>query len=145
MSELRTRAREEAGRRAGLARGGIHAGPSSCGASMTEISSAESELALSGGGDDLGDRLVRFEALRERGRGLRAVLAERLKGIERDRTTLAVPATGGRPGGRVGPGSRPRSARLHIEAVSLAPEAEVPGRRRGRPGCRLGGLRGGLG
>jgi chromosome segregation protein len=37
------------------------------------------------GGDDLGDALVRFESLRERARGLVAVLAERERGIERDR------------------------------------------------------------
>ena len=53
----------------------------------TEISTAESELA-SRGEDDLGDQLVRFEALRERARGLKAVLLERRKGIERDRDTL---------------------------------------------------------
>ena len=53
----------------------------------TEISTAESELA-SRGEDDLGDQLVRFEALRERARGLKAVLLERQKGIERDRDTL---------------------------------------------------------
>ena len=53
----------------------------------TKISTAESELA-SRGEDDLGDQLVRFEALRERARGLKAVLLERQKGIERDRDTL---------------------------------------------------------
>ncbi|CAN5910823.1 chromosome segregation protein SMC [soil metagenome] len=37
------------------------------------------------GGDDLGDALLRFESLRERARGLVAVLAERTRGIERDR------------------------------------------------------------
>ena len=53
----------------------------------SKISTAESELA-SRGEDDLGDQLVRFEALRERARGLKAVLLERQKGIERDRDTL---------------------------------------------------------
>ncbi|MFL3011691.1 MAG: chromosome segregation protein SMC [Acidimicrobiales bacterium] len=53
----------------------------------TEISTAESELT-SRGEDDLGDQLVRSEALRERARGLKAVLLERQKGIERDRDTL---------------------------------------------------------
>ena len=52
-----------------------------------EILSLENELA-NNGGDDLGDQLVRYEALRERGRGLKAVLAERLKGIERERELL---------------------------------------------------------
>ena len=122
LSELRTRSAEEAGRRAGLAEEeSRHAAELQ--RLETEISSAESELTERGG-DDLGDRLVRFEALRERGRGLRAVLAERLKGIERDRTTLAV--------GQLVVGleaelarAEAEAARLDIEAVSLAPEAEV--------------------
>jgi chromosome segregation protein len=50
----------------------------------TEVAAAEIELT-SMGGDDLGDALVRFESLRERARGLAAVLAERRRGIERDR------------------------------------------------------------
>jgi chromosome segregation protein len=37
------------------------------------------------GGDDLGDDLARCEALRERARGLSAVLAERRRGLERQR------------------------------------------------------------
>ncbi len=53
----------------------------------TEISMAESELTARGE-DDLGDQLVRFEALKERARGLKAVLMERQKGIERDRDSL---------------------------------------------------------
>ena len=53
----------------------------------TEISTAESELTARGE-DDLGDQLVRFEALKERARGLKAVLIERQKGIERDRDSL---------------------------------------------------------
>ncbi|MEE2769025.1 MAG: chromosome segregation protein SMC [Actinomycetota bacterium] len=87
LSELRTRSSKEADRRAELVadetrlEGEIRR-------LEDEISVAEAELA-DRGGDDLGDRLVRFEALRERGRGLRAVLVERLKGIDRDRTTLA--------------------------------------------------------
>ncbi len=53
----------------------------------TEILTAESELTARGE-DDLGDQLVRFEALKERARGLKAVLMERQKGIERDRDSL---------------------------------------------------------
>jgi chromosome segregation protein len=49
-----------------------------------DVVSAEAELSAMGG-DDLGDALVRFESLRERARGLVAVLAERERGIERDR------------------------------------------------------------
>ena len=52
-----------------------------------EISAAETELTARGE-DDLGDQLVRFEALRERAKGLKAVLIERQKGIERDRDSL---------------------------------------------------------
>ena len=50
----------------------------------TEVISTEAALSAMGG-DDLGDALVRFESLRERARGLVAVLAERERGIERDR------------------------------------------------------------
>jgi chromosome segregation protein len=49
-----------------------------------DVLAAEAELSAMGG-DDLGDALVRFESLRERARGLIAVLAERERGIERDR------------------------------------------------------------
>merc|ERR1711969_426804 len=122
LTALRTKARDEAGRRTVLsADQSTHT--SALARFDAEVTAAEAELATRGG-DDLGDRLVRFEALRERGRGLRAVLAERLKGIERDRTTLAV--------GQLVVGleaelarAEAEAARLHIEAVSLAPEAEV--------------------
>jgi len=40
------------------------------------------------GGDDLGDILVRLESMRERGRGLAAVMTERLRGVERDRSAF---------------------------------------------------------
>ena len=49
-----------------------------------EVLATESRLAAMGG-DDLGDALVRFESLGEKARGLAAVLAERTRGIERDR------------------------------------------------------------
>jgi chromosome segregation protein len=52
----------------------------------TSVIAAEAKLS-SLGGHDLGDRLARFEALRERARGLAAVLAERRRSIERDRAT----------------------------------------------------------
>ena len=45
---------------------------------------AEARLGASGG-DDFGDVLVRYESLRERGRGLASLLVERRRGIERDR------------------------------------------------------------
>ncbi len=50
----------------------------------TEVMATEARLGAVGG-DRLGDVLVRFESLRERARGLEAVLAERQRGIERDR------------------------------------------------------------
>lgn len=49
-----------------------------------DVLATEARLSAMGG-DDLGDALVRFESLRERARGLSAVLAERRRGIERDR------------------------------------------------------------
>src|SRR5687768_4109234 len=48
------------------------------------VLAAESELGTIGG-DDLGDALVRFESLREKARGLAAVLTERRRGIDRER------------------------------------------------------------
>ncbi|MCU1452434.1 MAG: smc [Acidimicrobiales bacterium] len=49
-----------------------------------DVLAAEARLGAMGG-DDLGDALVRFESLREKARGLAAVLTERRRGIERDR------------------------------------------------------------
>ncbi len=49
-----------------------------------DVIATEARLSAMGG-DDLGDALVRFESLREKARGLAAVLAERSRGIERDR------------------------------------------------------------
>ena len=53
-----------------------------------EVSSHERQLA-DHGGDDLGDSLVRLESLRERARGLSAVVAERHRGVERERSGFA--------------------------------------------------------
>jgi chromosome segregation protein len=53
----------------------------------TRVLAAESELAAAGG-DDVGDALTRAESLRERARGLLALLAERARGVERDRAAL---------------------------------------------------------
>ncbi len=50
----------------------------------TEVLATETRLSALGG-DDLGDDLARCEALRERARGLVAVLAERRRGLERQR------------------------------------------------------------
>jgi chromosome segregation protein len=50
----------------------------------TSVMQAEAELAAIGG-DDLGDVLGGHEGLRERARGLMAVLTERRRGVERER------------------------------------------------------------
>jgi chromosome segregation protein len=53
----------------------------------TEVITLEHELSVRGAGD-VGDRLVRVEQLRERARGLAAVLVERRRSMERDRGQL---------------------------------------------------------
>jgi len=53
----------------------------------TEVTRAEAELSARGA-DDVGDDLVRFESLRERARGLVAVLHERARGIDRERLSV---------------------------------------------------------
>jgi chromosome segregation protein len=51
--------------------------------------SADERALADHGGDDLGDTLVRLESMRERARGLSAVLVERRRGVERDRSAFA--------------------------------------------------------
>jgi chromosome segregation protein len=53
----------------------------------TDVMTVGAELTARGA-DDLSDRLVRVEQLRERGRGLVALIAERRRGLERDRGQL---------------------------------------------------------
>ncbi len=121
LATLRTRARDEAETRSALA-----TAESTHNAALArldaEVVAAEAELA-SRGGDDLGDRLVRLEALRERGRGVRGVLVERLRGIERDRSALVSQQV------VVGleaelDRSEAEMARLEAESEELAPDAE---------------------
>ena len=121
LAGLRTKARDEAENRSTLA-----AAESTHTAALArfdaEVVAAETELAARGG-DDLGDRLVRLEALRERGRGIRAVLVERLRGLERDRSALVSQQV------VVGleaelERSEAEMVRLDAEAEDLAPEAE---------------------
>ncbi len=52
-----------------------------------EVAADERRLA-DHGGDDLGDALVRLESMRERARGLSAVLAERRRGVDRERAAF---------------------------------------------------------
>jgi chromosome segregation protein len=121
LAGLRTRARDEAENRATLAAAESNH-TSALARFDAEVVAAEAELAARGG-DDLGDRLVRLEALRERGRGIRGVLVERLRGLERDRTTLISQQV------VVGleaelERSEAEMGRLDVEAEDLAPEAE---------------------
>ena len=51
--------------------------------------SADERALADHGGDDLGDTLVRLESMNQRGRGFSAVLAERLRGVDRDRSAFA--------------------------------------------------------
>ena len=52
-----------------------------------DIAMMSAEAKMSAIGDDLGDALPRYESLRERCRGLLALLAERRRSIERDRSS----------------------------------------------------------
>lgn len=52
-----------------------------------EVLASEARLGALGGGE-LNDDLVRFESLRERARGLGALLAERQRGVERERSAF---------------------------------------------------------
>ncbi|HVF33583.1 MAG TPA: chromosome segregation protein SMC [Acidimicrobiales bacterium] len=53
----------------------------------TDVLAAEATLGAHGA-SDLSEALMRFESMRERARGLAAVLAERKRGIERDRASF---------------------------------------------------------
>jgi len=88
----------------------------------TAVMTAEGELGTMGG-DDLGDVLVRFESLRERARGLAAVLVERRRGIDRERGAFvdqAVIASLEADAARLAA----ELAATEEELASLAPQAE---------------------
>jgi chromosome segregation protein len=88
----------------------------------TAVMAAEAELGHAGG-DDLGDALVRFESLREKARGLVAVLTERRRGIDRERGAFvdqAVIATLEAEATRLGA----ELADAAAEAEALAPQIE---------------------
>ena len=96
----------------------------------TAVLAAEAELGHAGG-DDLGDALVRFESLREKARGLAAVLAERRRGIDRERGAFvdqAVIATLEAEATRLAA----ELADADAETAALAPAARRAGPRRGR-------------
>lgn len=87
-----------------------------------EVSADERRLAEHGG-DDLGDALVRLESMRERARGLAAVIAERRRGVDRERaafTDRGVIANLEAEAAR----SREDLARVEAELAELAPDIE---------------------
>ena len=86
IAGLRTRLHALAGERAAAA-GREHELRAELARLDTEVMATEARLSAIGG-FDLGDSLVRVEQLRERARGLSAVLAERRRGLERDRGRL---------------------------------------------------------
>ncbi len=89
----------------------------------TDVLATEAQLAAMGG-DDLGDALVRFESLRERARGLSSLLAERRRGIERDRGAAvdsAVIASLEAEASRLAA----ELAEVATEASALAPEGQL--------------------
>jgi chromosome segregation protein len=86
------------------------------------VLAAESELSAMGA-DDLGDDLVKVERLREQARGLSTLLAERRRGIERDRAMAvdqAVIATLEAEAARL----RSEVAEADAEAERLVPDGE---------------------
>ena len=92
-----------------------------------EVMATEAQLSAQGG-DDIGDVLTRFEALRERARGLSGLLTERLRGIEKDRAAFvdrglvaSLEAESVRVRAELDEGER--------EAQALAPEVEALARR----------------
>ena len=88
----------------------------------TAVMSIESQLAARGD-NDIGDRLMRVEQLRERARGLAAILNERRRSMERDRGQLldaGVVANLEADAARF----RDELAAVAIELDQLAPEVE---------------------
>jgi chromosome segregation protein len=87
----------------------------------TRVMATESKLSAMGG-DDLGDSLASFESLHERSRGLGTLLAERLRGLERERNASVdqgVIATLEAESARL----RGELAEVDAEAEALAPQA----------------------
>ena len=86
------------------------------------VLSTEAQLSAMGG-DDVSDALLRFESLRERARGLHAVLAERRRNLERERNAsvdAAVIATLEAEAARLAD----ELAQVEAERAKLAPEVE---------------------
>jgi len=86
IASLRARLTALAGEKLGLAQG-EQSLRAELAALDTGVMAAEAELTVRGD-SDLGDEMVRVEQLRERARGLAAVLVERRRSMERDRGQL---------------------------------------------------------
>jgi chromosome segregation protein len=89
----------------------------------TDVMAAEVELTARGD-TDLGDEMVRVEQLRERARGIAAVLVERRRSMERDRGQLmdsGVVANLEADAGRL----RDELAGVESDLAALGPETEV--------------------
>ncbi|MEY2454183.1 MAG: chromosome segregation protein [Acidimicrobiaceae bacterium] len=122
LSSLRARLTTTIARRAELA-----ADESALKGSLGQLDSAvlATEAQLSAmGGHDISDALVRFESLRERARGLAAVLNERRRNLERERNASvdqAVIATLEAEAARL----TDELAHVEAEAVALAPDVDA--------------------
>jgi chromosome segregation protein len=86
IASLRARLQALAGERAAQS-GDERALRAELAALDTDVLATEARLGAVGGAD-LGDRLLRVDQLRERARGLASLLAERRRGLERDRGRL---------------------------------------------------------
>ncbi|MEY2458302.1 MAG: chromosome segregation protein, partial [Acidimicrobiaceae bacterium] len=122
LSSLRARLTTTITRRAELA-----ADESALKGSLGQLDSAviATEAQLSAmGGHDISDALVRFESLRERARGLVALLSERRRNLERERSASvdqAVIATLEAEAARL----TDELANVEAEAVALAPDVDA--------------------
>ena len=88
----------------------------------TAVMTTEAQLSAMGG-HDVSDALVRFESMREKARGLAALLAERRRNLERERTASvdqAVIATLEAEAARLAD----ELAHVESEAAALAPDLE---------------------
>ena len=106
----------------------------------TDVMTASAELTARGA-DDVSDRLVRVEQLRERARGLAAVIVERRRALERDRGQLldaGVVASLESDAARYAEELATRSGRPRHPA----PGDRRPGGRRGALRCRAPGRAG---
>src|SRR5581483_9568231 len=122
IASLRSRLSTTVARKAELA-----AGESARKRSLADLDAAvlATETQLSAmGGHDVSDALVRFESLREKARGLAAVLAERRRNLERERIATvdqAVIATLEAEAARLSD----ELAQVEAEAAALAPEVDA--------------------